>query len=171
MKTKKRLKVGEKARDFALQDQNGTEFRLSLSRGKRTLLSFHPLAWTSVCAKQMVSLEQNQSYFHRLNTVAVGVSVDTVPSKKAWADTLGIKKTRLLSDFWPHGKVAKKYGLFRNDDGVSERANIIIGENQNIALFKIYRLGELPDIKEILAALESMPKLVSDRKRRRTGGD
>jgi peroxiredoxin len=121
------------------------------------LLSFHPLAWTSVCAEQMKSLEANKKAFDSLKTIAVGVSVDTVPSKKAWADTLGIKHTRLLSDFWPHGKVAKAYGLFIKKDGISKRANVIIDENQKIALIKIYRLGALPDIKEIISFLKKMP--------------
>jgi peroxiredoxin len=104
----------------------------------------------------MKSLEANKKAFDSLKTVAVGVSVDTVPSKKAWADTLGIKHTRLLSDFWPHGKVAKAYGLFIKEDGISKRANVIIDEKQKIALIKIYRLGALPDVKEIIDFLRKM---------------
>jgi len=154
-----RLRVGYKAKGFSLQDQHEKLFKLAKFRGKRVLLSFHPLAWTSVCAEQMKSLEKNKSAFDSLNTVAVGMSIDTVPSKKAWAESLGIENTRLLSDFWPHGKVAKAYGIFRKDDGFSERANVIIDEKGTVAFFKVYRLGELPNIKEILEALAKMPKL------------
>jgi peroxiredoxin len=150
----KRMKIGDKAKDFSLEDQNEHLFTLSEFKGKKVLLSFHPLAWTSVCAQQMKSLETNKAAFDSLNTVAVGVSVDTVPSKKAWAENLGIKNTRLLSDFWPHGKVAELYGIFRAKDGFSERANIIIDENEKIVFFKIYKLGQLPDIKEIIDALK-----------------
>jgi peroxiredoxin len=153
-----KLKVGLKAKRFALPDQNDQEFRLADFKGKRILLSFHPLAWTSVCAEQMKSLEKTRNAFESLNTVAVGVSVDTVPSKKAWANSLGIKNTRLLSDFWPHGKVARLYGIFRREDGISKRLNIIIDENQTIAFFKIYKLGQLPDIQEIVEVLRKMPK-------------
>lgn len=153
-----RLKVGLKAKGFALPDQNDQEFRLADFKGKRILLSFHPLAWTSVCAEQMKSLEKTRDAFESLNTVAVGVSVDTVPSKKAWANSLSIKYTRLLSDFWPHGKVARLYGIFRREDGISKRVNIIIDENQTIAFFKIYKLGQLPDIQEIVEVLRKMPK-------------
>jgi peroxiredoxin len=149
-------KKGGNAKNFAIPDQNGKEFKLTRFRGKKVLLSFHPLAWTSVCAEQMKSLEANKKAFDSLKTVAVGVSVDTVPSKKAWADTLGIKHTRLLSDFWPHGKVAKAYGLFIKEDGISKRANVIIDEKQKIALIKIYRLGALPDVKEIIDFLRKM---------------
>lgn len=152
-----KLKKGSKAKNFALPDQNGKEFKLSSFKGKKVLLSFHPLAWTGVCAEQMKSLEANKKAFDSLDAVAVGVSVDTVPSKKAWAESLGIKHTRLLSDFWPHGKVAKAYGLFLREDGISKRANVIIDENQRIALIKVYRLGVLPDIKELIDFLKKMP--------------
>jgi peroxiredoxin len=154
-----RPKIGDKSKGFSLQDQHEKLFKLAKFRGKRVLLSFHPLAWTSVCAEQMKSLEKNKRAFDSLNTVTVGMSIDTVPSKKAWAESLGIENTRLLSDFWPHGKVAKAYGIFRKDDGFSERANVIIDEKGTVAFFKVYRLGELPNIKEILDALAKMPKL------------
>lgn len=153
----KKLKIGDKAKNFSLEDQDEQEFTLSNFKGKKVLLSFHPLAWTSVCAEQMKSLESNKKIFDSLNTIAVGVSVDTVPSKKAWAKSLGINNTRLLSDFWPHGKVAKLYGIFRTKDGFSERANIIIDEEQKIAFFKIYKIGQLPDIQEIIDDLRKLP--------------
>jgi peroxiredoxin len=153
---KRKLNIGDKARNFVLSDQDEKNFKLSDFKGKLVLLSFHPAAWTPVCAKQMKSLEKNKEIFDSLNTIAVGVSVDTVPSKKAWANSLGIRKTRLLSDFWPHGKVAKLYGIFRQEDGFSERANIIIDENQKIAFFRVYRLGQLPDIQEIINVLQKM---------------
>ena len=152
----KRVKVGGEFRDFSLEDQNEELFALSKFKGKRILLSFHPLAWTSVCSEQMKSLERNREAFEAVNTVAVGVSVDTVPSKKAWAKSLNIKCTRLLSDFWPHGKVAETYGIFRSKPGTSERANIIIDERQKIAFFKVYPVGQLPDIQEVIAALKKL---------------
>ncbi len=148
------VSVGDNAKDFTISDQDDKGITLSDFKGKRVLLSFHPLAWTSVCAKQMVSLEKNKKSFDKLNTVALGISVDTVPSKKAWAKELGIKKTRLLSDFWPHGEVASQYGIFREKDGFSERANIIVDEKGQVMFVKVYPIGELPDIKEIIKVLE-----------------
>ncbi len=153
-----RPKTGDKARGFSLPDQNEKEFDLSQFKGRKVLLSFHPRAWTSVCSEQMKSLEKNTEAFASLKTVAVGVSIDTVPSKKAWAASLHIEKTRLLSDFWPHGKVAKAYGIFRKDDGISERANVIVDAKGKVAFLKVYPLGQLPDIKEILEVLAKMPK-------------
>jgi len=151
-----RLKVGNRAADFSLEDQNEEVFTLSKLKGRKVLLSFHPLAWTSVCAEQMKSLEKSKQAFDSLNTTAIGVSVDTVPSKKAWAKSLNIENTRLLSDFWPHGKVAETYGIFRTKYGTSERANIIIDENQKVAFVKVYPIGQLPDIKEVIEALKKL---------------
>ncbi|NJF24226.1 peroxiredoxin [Thermococcus sp. Bubb.Bath] len=143
------MKVGEKAPDFLLKDQNGEDFRLSDFRGKKVLLSFHPLAWTSVCEKQMKALDENYERFEKLNVVPVGISVDSVPTKKAWAEHMGLKKLRILSDFWPHGKVAKLYGLFREEGGFSERANVLVDEEGKVVFFKVYPIGELPDLEEV----------------------
>ncbi|ACJ16350.1 thioredoxin peroxidase [Thermococcus onnurineus NA1] len=148
------VKVGDVAPDFVLKDQNGEEFRLSDFRGRKVLLSFHPLAWTSICERQMKALEEHYDELEELNVVPVGISVDPVPTKKAWADHMGLKKLRMLADFWPHGEVARKYGLFREKDGISERANVIIDENGRVAFVKIYPLGELPNLNEILAVLK-----------------
>ena len=149
----KQIKVGDKTIDFAIDDQNEKQFTLSDFEGRMILLSFHPLAWTSVCARQMQSLETNKKYLDALNTIAVGISVDPTPSKKAWAKELGIKRTRLLSDFWPHGIVAQKYGIFNEIDGISKRANIIVDEKQRIIFVKIYPPAQLPDMKEIIQFL------------------
>jgi len=154
MENKQIIKIGNKAPTFILDDHNEKPFKLSDFKRKKILLSFHPLAWTSVCAKQMQSLEENKRNFDKTNTIAVGISVDPTPSKKAWAEHLGIKNTQLLSDFWPHGAIAQQYGIFREDDGISKRANIIIDEEQNISFMKIYPISQLPDIQEIIRFLE-----------------
>jgi peroxiredoxin len=147
---------GETARDFKLADQNGKNLRLSELRGRRVLLSFHPLAWTSICAKQMQALEANKDTFESLNTVPLGLSVDTVPSKKAWAESLGIESVRLLSDFWPHGRVASLYGIFRESSGFSERANIVVDEQGQVVFSKTYEIGQLPDIEEVIGAIKGL---------------
>ncbi|WP_448523944.1 peroxiredoxin [Pseudothermotoga sp.] len=149
------LAIGSTAPEFALKDQDGSVIQLSKLRGKKVLLSFHPLAWTSVCADQMKSLELAYEQFQSLNVLPLGISVDPVPSKKAWADALGLKKLRILSDFWPHGEVAKAYGIFREKDGFSERANVLIDEEGKIVWFKVYPIRQLPDLGEILSLLKS----------------
>lgn len=149
------IQVGDMAPDFSLKDNRGNETRLVDYRGKRVLLSWHPLAWTSVCAAQMKSLEENKAAFAELNTVALGLSVDSVPSKNAWAKELGVAETRLLSDFWPHGGVAKAYGLFREEQGTSQRANVILDDAGQVVFVKVYDIPQLPDISEIIQFLES----------------
>jgi peroxiredoxin len=153
MAEKKVVQVGKKLKDFKLNDQNRQDFLLSGFRGKKVLLSFHPLAWTPVCAQQMQSLEKNKKALDKLNTVAVGLSIDAVPCKSAWAASLKIKNTRLLSDFWPHGGVAKTLGILRAE-GFSERANIIVDEAGKVMFVKVYPIRQLPDMAEILAVLK-----------------
>jgi len=144
---------GDPARNFSLKDQNDKTFDLYEQAGKRVLLSFHPLAWTEFCAAQMLSLEKNQETLASLNCVPVGISVDSRPCKQAWAKSLGIAKTPLLCDFWPHGAVAMKYGIFRDENGFSERANIIVDGKQKVVFVKVYPVHSVPDIGEIIAFL------------------
>ncbi len=146
------IKVGGKAPDFTLKDHRGQEFKLSSHKGEKVLLSFHPLAWTSICAQQMQALEEHFGDLQGINTVTVGISVDSVPCKKAWAESLEVEKTPLLADFWPHGGVAQAYGIFRKE-GFSERANIILDSHHRVAWVKIYPIRELPDIQEVLEEL------------------
>lgn len=156
MKQMETIKVGDRFRDFTLKDQNGKDFKLSEQSGKRVLLSFHPMAWTSVCAEQMKSLEANKSTFGALNTIAVGLSVDSVPTKEAWAKSLGIVDTRLLADFWPHGGVASLWGIFREDAGFSQRANVLMNEDGKVVFVKVYELKQLPPIDEVIEAIKKL---------------
>lgn len=148
------IQPGTKAPLFTLKDNRNKDIRLEDLKGKKVLLSFHPLAWTEVCAKQMRSLEDNKETLDSLNTVALGISIDAVPTKNAWAKELGISETSLLSDFWPHGAVAESYGIFRQKEGFSERANILLDENHNVTFIKVYDIPQLPDIGEIIDLLK-----------------
>jgi len=150
------IEIGSRAPDFVLKDQSGKKVKLSDFSGRRVLLSFRPLAWTVVCHDQMMLLEENHLRFDELNTVALGIGVDSVPSNKAWAEAMEMTNTRLLSDFWPHGAVASAYGVFRDADGFSERANIIIDEEQKVVFARVYPTSQLPDFDEIMEFLEGM---------------
>ena len=151
-----KIAVGSKAPRFTLNDQHGETLAQGDEKGKRIVLSFHPLAWTPVCSRQMKALEKRRTAFQQHNAVAFGVSVDPSPSKLAWAKELGIKETRLLSDFWPHGAVAQAFGIFREKDGFSERAVIVLDEERKVRFVKVYPLPELPDLDEVFRALEGM---------------
>lgn len=149
------IQLGKTVKNFTLQDQFGQDFVLSKMEGRRVVLSFHPLAWTPVCTKQMQSLEKNKKFFDKFNTIAVGLSVDSVPCKAAWAKAIKIKQTKLLADFWPHGNVAKSLGLFREQNGFSQRANVILDESGKVCFVKVYPISALPDINEIIAFLKN----------------
>lgn len=148
------LEVGDPAPDFTLKNQRGQEVTLSALKGKKVLLSFHPLAWTPVCEIQMRSLEVKFQDLAKLNTVALGISVDSGPSKKKWAESLEMEKTDLLADFWPHGDIARKYKLFIGKAGIAARANILVDEAGSIEWMRIYDIPEIPDIEEILRHLK-----------------
>ena len=149
------IAVGDDAPNFTLKDNHEKEVRLSDYRGKKVLLSWHPLAWTPVCTDQMRSLENNWQTFQQLNTVPLGFSVDAPPCKKAWATAIQVNNVSLPADFWPHGKVAQEFGLFNESEGVSERANIIIDENGKVKWVKVYPMDQLPDINEVIQILSN----------------
>ncbi len=143
----------QEAPNFTLKNQHGQEVTLHSFRGKKVVLSFHPLAFTRVCTYQMQDLEANREAFAQRNMVPLGLSVDPVPAKHAWAKEIGVRTVALLSDFWPHGEVAKQYGIFNEEEGFSERAVFIVDEEGYIMWQKIYPRKERPDIEEILRAL------------------
>lgn len=144
------IKIGTQAPDFTLEDNKGNKVSLKDFAGRKVLLSWHPLAWTSVCTDQMRALETNREKLAALNTVALGLSIDPAASKAVWANVLSIRETPLLSDFWPHGKLAKDLGIFLEDLGISGRANILIDEKGKVVWAKEYPIGELPDMEEVL---------------------
>ncbi len=149
-----RIKTGDNFGDFTLNTHNDLALNTTALAGKKILLSFHPLAWTPVCSQQMKSIEDNYQDFQDCNTVPLGISVDSVPCKKAWAENLGIANLDLLADFWPHGGLASRLGIFLTKFGMSERANIILDE-QRVAIFvKFYPIKQLPDVQEVLSFLK-----------------
>lgn len=147
------IKIGEKAPDFTLKDQTGANISLSDFHGKKVLLSWHPLAWTSVCTDQMRSLERNFKRFEEKGVVVLGISVDSAPSKAAWAKVLLLNDVKILADFHPLGYVAKAYGVFSEDFGASKRANILIDEQGKVIWTKKYEIRVLPDVEEVIAQL------------------
>ncbi len=151
-----RIGLGDTVGNFVLTDQEGGEFDLSEYRGQKVLLSFHPLAWTSVCAQQMTALDSRYNEFRSLGTTPVGISVDTVPSKKAWAESLGLQDLRLLSDFWPHGELARRLEIFIEPKGISERSNILLDEKQEVIFVEVYEISKVPDFQEIIDTLEEV---------------
>ncbi len=146
-------KPGDKAPDFELPAVGDKKVRLSDFRGKKNvILSFHPLAWTGLCAAQMKDLQESIKRLTDKDTVALGISVDSVPSKKAWAESLSVKDVEMLSDFEPKGAVARLYGIYR-EEGFSERAVFVVDKQGVIRFAKVYPIREKPDVGEFCAVL------------------
>ncbi len=147
------IKVGDKLKDFALKDQDNNDFDSKEYRGKKLLLSFHPLAWTPVCTNQMKALEDNMETLSQANTVPIGMSIDQQFSKAAWGKDMGVQHLRMLADFWPHGSVSESLDILRKE-GFSERANIVVDEDGTVTWAKVYPIPELPDLEEVIRFLQ-----------------
>jgi peroxiredoxin len=150
----KEINIGDAAPNFDLKDQNGKDHALADYKGKKVVLSFHPLAWTGVCTTQMQQLESKFDEIARLGGVGLGLSIDSTFCKHAWAKDMGVKHTPLLSDFWPHGGYAQELGLFRDVEGTSKRAVVILDAAGKVTWKKVYPVAQVPDIEEIMKALE-----------------
>jgi len=150
------LKVGDAAPDFTLPDQNGNKVTLSSFRGKKNVvLVFHPLAFTSVCTVQMPGYSKERQSFEGLDAQVLGLSVDSAPAHKAWAEQIGGIEYPLLADFWPHGEVAKKYGILRAE-GYSERATFVIDKNGIIRHIEVHEIGKVPDRAKLIEILKTL---------------
>jgi len=148
--------LGKPAPDFALKDQNQKEVRLSEFRGKsNVVLVFYPLDWSPTCTNEHACFVNDFKQFERLNAQILGISVDSFFSHKAWAEKMGIGYP-LLADFQPRGKVAEQFGVYLPDRGISGRAIVIIDKQGQVAWFKQYGIPEVPDIKEVAAALANL---------------
>jgi alkyl hydroperoxide reductase subunit AhpC len=104
----------------------------------------------------MVAFEKALPDFERLNTQVLGISVDSAPTKKAWGEAINVKNVPLLADFWPHGGVAQKYGVFGDDDGLAKRAIFVVDKKGIIQWAKVYPNTEVPDIDEVLGVVKGL---------------
>jgi peroxiredoxin len=150
------LKIGDPAPDFTLRDQDENPVTLSSFRGrKHVVLVFHPLAFTSVCAVQMPGYSRERQTFDGMEVQVLGISVDSVPAHRAWAEQLGGIDFPLLSDFYPHGQVAQAYGILR-PEGYSERATIIVDKQGVVRYIDIHEIGRVPDNQVIVEFLRTL---------------
>lgn len=144
------LQKGDKAPEFALRCQDGSEVKSSDVKGK-ILLSFHPLAFTPVCTDQMRDLENHYDEFIEMGVTPFGVSVDAHPSKGVWALSMGLEKVKMLCDFNPKGELAEACGIYIDKAGISSRAALLLGDGK-VLWSKQYEVHERPCIDEVLKA-------------------
>lgn len=153
------LKPGDTAPDFELRSHRGGTVKLSDFRGKKNVVvAFHPLAFTPVCATQMRSYEADVKRFESAGAAVLGVSIDPQPSKTAWAKELGVSSFDLLSDNYPYGDVARKFGVFREKDGISDRAVFVIDKSGIVRWTRMYDIPEHPNNDDLFDALAELGK-------------
>src|SRR3989442_12151574 len=105
----------------------------------------------------MPSFEAGQAEFERLDAQVLGIAVDSVPCHVAFAKSLGgIQTYPLLADFHPKGEVAKKYGVFKEDKGFTERTIFIIDKKGTVRYIDVHDIGEQPDNEQIFEELRKL---------------
>ena len=140
-----KVKVGEPAPDFVLPSVSGKKIALSQFIGKKNVvLSFVPAAFTPVCSQQFPGYNIVKNVFDETDAVLLGITVDNIPTLHAWTRQMGTVWFHVLSDFWPHGAVAKEYGVFRSD-GFTERAVFIIDKEGIIRFIQVSDINKKPD--------------------------
>ena len=156
--SKLKVSVGETAPDFTLPSVAGKNITLSQFRGeKNVVISFVPAAWTPVCSDQWPGYNIAKEMFDEHNAVLLGITVDNIPTLYAWTKQMGKLWFSVLSDFWPHGAVADRYGVLRSD-GVSERALIFIDKKGIIQDIQVNDINKRPDLESCAVNLEKMNK-------------
>lgn len=151
-----KVEVGELAPDFKLPNLSGDLVSLSLFRGKKNVvLSFIPAAWTPVCSAQWPGYGVAEDYFKETDTVILGITVDNVPTLHAWTTAMGGISFPVLSDFYPHGRVAETYGVLRSN-GVAERALFVIDKEGMIRYIDVHDIAERPPLEDLVEALRSL---------------
>lgn len=156
------LKVGDEAPDFTLPSVNGPAITLSDYRGeKNVVISFVPAAWTPVCSDQWPGYNLARGLFEKNDAILLGITVDNVPTLYSWCKQMTGGDEELwfpvLSDFYPHGGVAQKFGILRSD-GVTERAIFLMDKQGVIRYIDIHDINTRPYIDELAKALEAVNK-------------
>ena len=150
------LENDTQAPDFELANQYGELIRLSEFRGKRpVVLVFFPLAFSGICTGELCALRDNIAMFRTEGVELIGISVDSKHTLRAWAEQEGYD-FNLLADFWPHGQVAKEYGVFLQEKGFANRATFLIDQQGIIRESFITAPGEARSLAAYRAALEEL---------------
>lgn len=120
---------GQPAPEFTLKDQAGNDVSLSDYKGKQpVVLVFYPFTFTGVCQGELCEIRDDPSTFDSAGAAVLAISCDTRHAQAQWAEQQGFTFP-VLSDFWPHGEVAKAYGVFNEQLGCANRASFVIDKD------------------------------------------
>jgi mycoredoxin-dependent peroxiredoxin len=150
------LENDTRAPDFELTNQFGERVQLSRYLGERSVaLVFFPLAFSGICSGELCELRDNLTLFADNGVELIGISVDSRHTLRAWGEQEGYD-FNLLSDFWPHGAVAKEYGVFLEARGFANRATFLIDRQGIIRASFITAPGEARALAAYRAAIEEL---------------
>jgi peroxiredoxin len=151
-----KVKVGDRAPDFTLPAVSGEKVSLGQYLGKKNVvLSFVPAAWTPVCSDQWPGYNIIKGIFDKHDAVLLGITVDNIPTLFAWTNQMGKLWFPVLSDFWPHGAAAQKYGILRSE-GVTERALFIIDRKGIVRYIDVHDINKRPPLEDLVKAMEKL---------------
>ena len=135
------LSVGDSAPEFSLPDQDKQVVSLAELRGTPTLLVFYPFAFSGICTGELCQLRDELSTYTDAGVKVLAVSTDPTFTLKAWREQQGFDFA-LLSDFWPHGEVAKAYGVFNEKAGMALRGTFLVDAEGKIAFAEVNQPGD-----------------------------
>jgi peroxiredoxin len=151
-----KVKVGKMASDFTLSAVSGGKVTLSQYREKsNVVISFVPAAWTPVCSDQWPGYNIAKGLFDKNDAILMGITVDNIPTLYAWTNQMGKLWFPVLSDFYPHGKVAALYGVLRSD-GTAERALFVIDKKGVIRYIDVHDINKRPPLENLIRELEKL---------------
>lgn len=151
-----KVRIGEKAPGFTLPSVSGKKVSLEDYYGnKNVVLSFVPAAWTPVCSDQWPGYNIVKELFDAHDAVLLGITVDNIPTLFSWTNQMGQLWFPVLSDFWPHGQTAEKYGILRTD-GTSERALFVLDKKGVIRYIDVHDINVRPSLETLFNELEKL---------------
>ena len=150
------LIIGDLAPDFTLANQFGENVTLSDFRGKKpVVLVFYPLSFSGVCTGELCEIRDNFDKFASSDVELLAISVDSKYVQKVFAEHEGYKFS-VLADFWPHGQVAKDYGVFLEEHGIANRGTFVIGKDGVLVSKFVTAPGQARSLDEYSRALASL---------------
>ena len=150
------LLIGDLAPEFSLPNQFGEDVSLSQFRGaKPVVLVFYPLSFSGICTGELCEIRDNFARFQSNDVELLAISVDSKYVQKVFAEQEGYKFS-VLADFWPHGQVAKDYGVFLEEHGISNRATFVIDKAGVLVAKFVTAPGQARSIDEYDRALATL---------------
>ncbi len=150
------LDPGTTAPDFELRDQTGKPVRLSDYQGKKAVvLVFYPFTFTGVCEGELCSIRDQIEQFQNDDVETIAVSVDSPAVHRVWAEQQGFEFP-ILADFWPHGEVARTYGVFNDTVGAAERGTFVI-DRDGVIRYSVH--NGIPDARDQQAYVDALEEI------------